>query len=45
MYAGHSPLYVRRKRDVVIWFGIIKGESLDTVNENLKIRGLELLFE
>lgn len=44
-YAGHSPLYVRRRRDVIIWFGIKKGESLETVNENLKARNLPPLYK
>ncbi len=43
-YSGHAPLYVRRRRDVVIWFGIRKGESLETVNGNLLERGLKPLF-
>ncbi len=43
-YAGHAPLYVRKKRDVIIWFGIKKGESLRTVNENLKNRGMKPLY-
>lgn len=44
-YAGHAPLYVRRKRDVIIWYGIMKGESLETVNDNLLARGLKPLFK
>ena len=44
-YAGHAPLYVRRKRDVIIWFGIMKGESLETVNDNLLARGLNPLYK
>lgn len=44
-YAGHAPLYVRKKRDVIIWFGIIKGENLDTVNDNLINRNLEPLYD
>ena len=43
-YAGHSPLYVRRKRDVIIWFGKMKGEEIETVNNNLTERGLEPLY-
>lgn len=43
-YAGCAPLYVRKKRDVIIWFGLMKGESLDTVNENLRARGLNKLY-
>lgn len=44
-YAGYAPLYVRNRRDVVIWFGLMKGENLDTVNGNLKSRSLEPLNE
>jgi hypothetical protein len=43
-YAGYAPLYVRDKRDVIIWFGLSKGESLDTVNDNLIKRNMEPLF-
>lgn len=42
--AGHAPLYVRKKRDVVIWFGLTKGEPLDVVNENLLVRGYAPLY-
>ena len=34
-----------RKRDVIIWFGIMKGESLETVNDNLLARELKPLFK
>ncbi len=44
-YAGHSPLYVRRKRDVMIWFGLMKGQSLDEVNDNIIKRGLHPLYK
>ncbi len=27
-YAGHAPLYVRRKRDVIIWFGLMKASCI-----------------
>lgn len=37
-YAGQAPLYVRRKRDVVIWFGFMKRMSLDQVDEKLRER-------
>jgi len=43
-YAGHAPLYVRNRRDVVIWFGFMKGEDLDTVNDNLIKRDMEPLY-
>ena len=44
-YAGHAPLYVRRRRDVIIWFGIMKHESLETVNDNLIKRDLPPLYK
>ena len=44
-YAGHAPLYVRRKRDVVIWFGFMKKQDAQTVNNNLIARGMEPLFK
>ena len=44
-YAGQAPLYVRRKRDVIIWFGIMKNESLETVNQNLIDRGFKGLYK
>jgi len=37
-YAGQAPLYVRRKRDVIIWFGFMKHMSLDEVDEKLSQR-------
>ena len=43
-YSGHAPLYVRKKRDVIVWFGLTKNESLDTVNDNLINRGLTPLY-
>ncbi len=43
-YAGKAPLYVRNRRDVIIWFGLIKSEKLDEVNENLIRRGLAPLY-
>jgi len=42
--AGLAPLYVRRKRDVVIWFGFMKGQDLDTVNATLIERGMQPLI-
>ena len=42
-YAGHAPLYVRRRRDVVIWFGFMKGQDIGTVNDNLYTRGMKTL--
>lgn len=34
-YAGQAPLYVRRRRDVIIWFGFKKNMSLFEVDEKL----------
>ena len=34
-YAGHSPLYVRRQRDVIIWFGFMKQRSVVQVDLDL----------
>lgn len=42
-YAGHAPLYVRRRRDVVIWFGFMKGQDIKTVDDNLYARGMKTL--
>lgn len=44
-YAGYATLYVRRKRDVAIWFGFMKHEDVDTVNDNLKLRKLPTLLK
>lgn len=44
-YAGQAPLYVRRKRDVVIWFGFMKHMSLDEVDEKLVKRGYKPLLK
>jgi len=42
-YAGQAPLYVRRKRDVIIWFGFMKHMSLDEVEEKLAQRNYKSL--
>ena len=38
-YAGHTPLYVRRKRDVIIWFGFMKHKLPTDVNLDLEDKG------
>ena len=35
-YAGQAPLYVRRKRDVIIWFGFMK--HMTAVDADAKLR-------
>ena len=40
-YSGHAPLYVRRKRDVSIWFGFMKGKSVVEVDLDLAERGFK----
>jgi hypothetical protein len=42
-YAGYSPLYVRRKRDVIIWFGFMKHKNRTEVNIDLEKRGFRIL--
>lgn len=44
-YSGYTPLYVRNKRDVIIWFGLSKREALNVVNDNLIQRGLTPLYK
>lgn len=44
-YSGHSPLYVRRKRDVIIWFGIMKGNSIEQVDQVLFEKGYKTLIK
>lgn len=34
-YAGKSPLYARRKRDVIVWFALRKKQSLRDLNDYL----------
>ena len=43
-YAGQAPLYVRRKRDVIIWFGFMKHMTLDEVDGKLRDRGFRPLI-
>lgn len=38
-YAGHAPLYVRRKRDVIIWFGLMKKKSIFDIDSDLDAHG------
>lgn len=42
-YAGHAPLYVRRKRDVIIWFGFMKHRKFCDVDADLHKRGYKTL--
>ena len=44
-YAGQAPLYVRRKRDVIIWFGFMKHMRLDEVDEKLRERNFKSLIK
>ena len=43
-YAGHAPLYVRRKRDVIIWFAFMKKQSVTILNTELDAKGLDSLI-
>ena len=42
-YGGQAPLYVRRRRVVVIWFGFRKKRTLMQVNEDLFNHGFKTL--
>ena len=44
-YAGHAPLYVRRKRDVIIWFGFMKHKTIDDVDADLYARGYKTFLK
>ena len=44
-YAGHAPLYVRRKRDVIIWFGIMKHKDIFEIDIDLHERGYKTFFK
>ena len=43
-YAGYPPLYVRRRRDVIIWYGIMQNEDVPTIDTNLRNRKLTPLI-
>ena len=43
-YAGQAPLYVRRRRDVIIWFGFMKHMPLEDVDYYLRDHGLKPLL-
>lgn len=42
-YAGKSPLYARRKRDVIVWFALRKHQSLSDLNLYLEENGYPVL--
>ena len=42
-YAGKSPLYARRKRDVIVWFALRKKQSLRDLNDYLYDNGYPIL--
>lgn len=42
-YAGKAPLYVRRKRDVIIWFALMKHQTLSFVDGYLYDRNFPIL--
>ncbi len=39
-YAGYAQLYVRNKRDVVIYKSIVDGLNIDQINKKLKEKGM-----
>ena len=44
-YAQLQPLYPRRKRDAIIWYGFANGQSLYILDKNLKARGHAPLYK
>lgn len=42
-YAGKAPLYARRKRDVIIWYGLKKKQSLMEIDDILYNRDFATL--
>lgn len=44
-FTGHAPLYVRRKRDVIIWFGIMKKKTIVEIDIDLHERGYKTFFK
>ena len=44
-YAGKASLYVRRKRDVIVWFALMKHQSLDDLNMYLYDNGYDPLIK
>lgn len=44
-YSGHAPLYVRRKRDVIIWFGFMKHKKIIDVDTDLFNRGYKTFLK
>ncbi|MGN1419538.1 MAG: hypothetical protein ACI4W6_09435 [Acutalibacteraceae bacterium] len=44
-YAGQAPLYVRRKRDVLIWFGFMKHYTVNEVDHELRNRNMQPLIK
>ena len=41
--SGCQPLYVRRSRDVIIWFGLSKGLSLAQIDDELYRHNIKTL--
>lgn len=41
---GYSPLYVKKKRDLIIFRGITKAKTLHEIEENLDDNGFDLLI-
>lgn len=44
-YSGHAPLYVRRRRDVIIWFAFMKKLSLKALDEDLYDNGYATMIK
>lgn len=44
-YAGHQPLYARRKRDAIIWFALQNEMKFDKLNDYLHKKGYSTLLK
>ena len=44
-YAGHQPLYARRKRDAIIWFALKNEQDFEALNEFLYKRNYRTLWK
>lgn len=44
-YSGKAPLYARRKRDMIIWYGLKRKMSLLDVDNILEARKFKILYK
>lgn len=44
-YAGHQPLYARRKRDAIIWYALLNKQDFYKLNDYLHKKGYPTLLK